>query len=909
MLLGRRDECSVLDQLFNDARDTRSGTLVLVGEAGIGKTALVEYAIASASDVRVLRAVGVEAEMEFAFAALHQLCSPVLDRLEVLPAPQRDALLTTFGLCAGPVPDRFLVGLAVLSLFSEVADENALVCVVDDAQWLDQASAQCLAFVARRLQTESLVMVFATREQCEMFTALPELVVEGLQASDARSLLRSVIPGRLDERIVDAFLAEARGNPLALLELPRGLTAAQLAGGFALPGALSLSGRIEESFVKRLEALPGETQSGLLVAAAEPLGDPALLVRAAERLGIERASFGPAEAAGLIEIDSKARFRHPLVRSAIYRSATAEQRRRVHRALAEATDPAVDPDRRAWHLGEAAFGPDEDAAGELERSAGRAQARGGMAAAAAFLERAATLTPDPARFAQRAITAAQTKFQAGALEEAADLLDTAEDGVFSDLERARLSLLRAQIAFASTHGNDAPSLLFEAAQQLADLDPAISREAYLEALVAAGFAGRLARPGETALEVANAVQGATGPHGPPEIDMLLDALVTLFSKGYEAAVPMLRDAQSVFSVDVRATKERRWGWLTAVASVHLWDDEQWNALSERHVRLAREAGALPDLQLALSQRVSMDLFAGDFLAATSLVEELQATTEATRSYLAPYGLVALLAFQGREAEVVRLINSSRAEVIDRGEGIGISALDWAEAVLYNGLGRYGRACSAALRIIEHSQDLAPSNWHLAELIEAAVRAGTPERAANAHERLLCMTRASGTEWALGIAARCSALMSDDEDAEKLYIEAIERLGRTRLRVELARAHLLYGEWLRRKYRRAEAREQLRTAHTMLTGIGLVAFADRAERELRATGARVRKRSVETRAELTPQEAQVARLARDGLSNPEIGARLFVSPHTVHYHLSKVFTKLGITSRNQLARALPDNARI
>ena len=907
MLLGRQDECAVLDRLLDGARAGRSAALVLEGEAGVGKTALLEYAIASASDLRVLRAVGVQAEMGFTFAALHQLCAPLLDRLERLPVPQRDALLTTFGVRPGPVPDRFLVGLAVLSLLSDVADENALVCVVDDAQWLDQASAQCLAFVARRLLAESLVMVFATREQSQLFTGLPELVVEGLNASDARSLLASVIPGRLDERIVDAFLAETRGNPLALLELPRGLTAAQLAVGFALPGASSLSGRIEESFVKRLEALPGETQSGLLVAAAEPLGDPALLVRAAERLGIKGSAFDPAEAAGLIEIDSKVSFRHPLVRSAIYRSATAEQRRRVHRALAEATDVEVDPERRAWHLAEAAFGPDEDAASELECSAERAQARGGFAAAAAFLERAAALTSEPTRFAQRAIAAAQTKFQAGALEEGLGLLDTAEAGVLSDLERARLGLLRAQIAFASTHGNDAPSLLFEAARQLADLDPAISREAYLEALVAAGFAGRLARPGETALDVATAVQREAGPHGPREIEMLLDALVTLFSKGYEAAVPMFRDAQSAFGIDVPAAKERRWGWLAAVASVHLWDDERWNALSERHVRLARDAGALPDLQLALSQRISMDLFAGEFSAATSLVEELQAATEATGSYLAPYGLVGLLALQGREAEATPLISSSRAEVIDRGEGIGISVLDWSEAVLYNGLGRYGRACSAALRITEHPQDLAPSNWHLAELIEAAVRAGTPERASNAHERLLRMTRASGTEWALGIAARCSALMAEDEDAERLYVEAVERLGRTRLRVELARAHLLYGEWLRRESRRTDAREQLRTAYTMLTDMGLAAFAERAERELRATGERVRKRSVETRGELTPQEAQVARLARDGLSNPEIGARLFISPHTVHYHLSKVFTKLGITSRNQLARALPDSA--
>ncbi len=577
--------------------------------------------------------------------------------------------------------------------------------------------------------------------------------------------------------------------------------------------------------------------------------------------------------------------------------------------MAEATDAEVDPDRRAWHLAEAASGADEDTARELERSAGRAQARGGFAAAAAFLQRAAALTPEPKRRAERATAAAQTKFQAGALEDALGLLDTAETGVFSDLERARLGLLRAQIAFASRHGNDVASLLLEAAQQLADLDPAIAREAYLEALVAAGFAGRLALPGGTALEVAKAVRVAPGLHAPCEIDLLLDALVTLFSEGYEAAVPMLRDAQGAFGTDMPTTKERRWGWLAAVAAVHLWDDERWDALSQRQVRLARETGALADLQLALSQRISMDLFAGELATAASLVEELRSATEATGSRLAPYGAASLLALQGREAEAALLINNNRAEVTGRGEGIGISVLDWSVAVLYNGLGRYEEACSAALRIADHPQDLAPSNWHMAELIEAAARAGTPERASGAHERLVRMARASGTEWALGIAARSSALLAGDERAEELYVEAIERLGRTRIRVELARAHLLYGEWLRRESRRTDAREQLRTAHGMLTDIGLAAFAGRAERELRATGEHVRKHTVETRDELTPQEAQVARLARDGLSNPEIGARLFISRHTVHYHLSKVFTKLGITSRNQLARTLPDSTDV
>src|SRR6201995_4538939 len=492
MLHGRRDECVVLDRLLDGARAGRSSALVLEGGAGVGKTALLDYVIGSASDLRVLRAVGVESEMELAFAALHQLCAPVLDRLDRLPVPQRDALLTTFGLRAGAVPDRFLLGLAVLSLLSEVADERPLVCVVDDAQWLDRASAQCVAFVARRLLAESVVMLFAAREQSDLFAGLPKLGLEGLRGADARSLLVSVIPGRLDDGVAHQLLAETRGNPLALLELPRGLTAAQLAGGFGLPGALSLSGRIEQTYRGRLEALSGQSQQLLLVAAAEAVGDQGLLWRAAERLGITGAALEPAEAAGLIEIDERGGFGHPLVRSAIYRWATPEQRRRVHWALAEATDAQVDPDRRAWHLAEAAGAPDEGVATELERAAGRAQARGGLAAAAAFLERASGLTPQPARRAQRALAAAQTKFEAGALDDALALLATADVGQLEAIQRARVNLLRGQIAFAAQRGGDAPRLLLEAARGLEAVEPDRAHTTYLEAPAAARWAGTLA---------------------------------------------------------------------------------------------------------------------------------------------------------------------------------------------------------------------------------------------------------------------------------------------------------------------------------------------------------------------------------------------------------------------------------
>jgi DNA-binding CsgD family transcriptional regulator len=851
----------------------------------------------------------VESEMELPFAALHQLCGPLLDRVDALPGPQRDALATTFGLSAGAVPDRFFVGLAVLGLLSEAAEERPLLCVIDDAQWLDGASAQVLAFVARRLLAEPVVMLFTVRELGDLLAGLPELVVEGLRGADARSLLVSVIPGRLDEQIADQFLVESRGNPLALLELPRGLSAAQLAGGFALPGVLSLSGRIEESFLKRLESLPAQTRRLLLIAAAEPLGDPALLRRAAERLGITGAALEPAQSAGLIEIDSRVRFRHPLVRSAIYRSATAEQRRQGHRVLAEVTDAQLDPDRRAWHLAQAAVGPHEDVAAELERAAGRAQARGGLAAAAAFLERATELTPEPLRRAQRALAAAQTKYQAGALDDAAALLATAEADTVDELEHARVHLLRAQIAFASRRGSDAPPLLLEAARELEAVDPPLARATYLDALAAALFAGRLSR-GASALEVAEVVCGARlAPEAPEAGDLLLGGLALLISDGPSVGAPGLKRALRALRDEEIATEEDiRWLWLAALAAAFIWDYESYEALAVRQIQVARNLGALTMLPLALGTRSGVHLFAGELPAAASLIEESDALAMATHGRINQYVPLPLAAFQGQEDEVKRLVRSSTKDFVDTGEGMGLTMAQWASAVLSNGLARYEDALDAATQAAEYPHELWFSNWVAVELIEAASRTGEIERAADALGRLSSTARAGASDWGLGVEARSRALLSHGESAERLYAEAIERLGRTPLRLDLARARLLYGEWLRRERRRSDAREQLRTAFEMFTAMGVEAFAGRAERELLATGERVRKRSVETRDELTAQEAQVARLARDGLSNAEIGERLFISQHTVAYHLRKVFSKLDIVSRNQLERVMPDDAQ-
>jgi DNA-binding CsgD family transcriptional regulator len=903
MLLDRLPERAALSELLDAARAGRSGVLVMRGEPGVGKTALLESAVESAAGLRVARVAGVESEMELAFAALQQLCAPMLGQLAGLPDPQRAALGVAFGLETGAAPDRFLVGLAVLGLLSEVAERQPLLCVIDDAQWLDRASAQALAFVARRLLAEPVALVFATREPGEEFRGLPELPVGGLRDSDARELLSSVIRGPLDERVRDRIVAETRGNPLALLELPQGVPSVPGAPGAA--GLSGLSGRIEESFRRRLEVLPAATQRLMLVAAAEPAGEPALVWRAAERLGIGIGAVAPAADAGLLTIGERVMFRHPLVRSAVYRAASPPDRRAVHQALAGATDPQADPDRRAWHRAQATLGPDEEVAAELERSAGRAQARGGLAAAAAFLERAAALTLDPARRAGRALAAAQASYQAGAFEAALGLLATAEAGPPDGFRRARADLLRGQIAFASSRGSDAPPLLLKAARQFEPLDPRLARETYLDAMAAAIFAGRLALGGGMR-EVAEAARMAPRTPGPARgPDLLLDGMSLMICEGYPAGVPVLRRAVSAFrGTDVSAEEGLRWLWLASYAAMIVWDYPSWDVLSDRQVTLARDAGALIALPIAFSTHAGVHLLAGEFTEAASLVAQAESVAEATGSSIAPYGVLALAVFRGREAQAAHLIQTATDDAGRRGEGRALSLAQWAAAVLGNSLGRYEEALAAAQQASEDSPAVRFASWALVELVEAAVRSAVPERADGALQRLSVIARACGTDWALGVEARSRALVSDGEAAENLYREAIDRFGGAGLRVDLARARLLYGEWLRRQRRRRDARDQLASAYQIFDSIGAAAFAERARIELRAAGGHVRQHAIETPDTLTAQEALIARLAGDGASNPEIAAQLFLSPATVAYHLRKVFTKLGVSSRSQLAPALP-----
>ena len=893
----------MLERLVAGVRAGQSRVLVLRGEAGVGKTALLRHLSTVASDCRIARAAGVESEMELAYAGLHALCAPMLGRLEQLPDPQRDALRTAFGLSAGPPPDRFLVGLAVLGLLADAAEEQPLLIMVDDAQWLDRVSAQTLAFVARRLLAERLGLVFALRESGDedVLEGLPELAIEGLAADEARLLLDATIAGPLDERVKARILGEARGNPLALIELPRGFAPAELAGGFGLPDARPLASRIEQTYLQRVEVLPRDAQLLLLAAAAEPLGDLSLLWRAAGELGIGSEAVRPAEAAGLLELRARVRFPHPLVRSAVYRAADPSDRRDVHMALADSTDPAVDPDRRAWHHAHATASPDEAVAAEMARSAERAQGRGGLAAAAAFLARAAELTPDPAVRVERSLAAAQVKLDVADFRSATDLVAAAELGPVDELQRARLERLGAEIVFASRRGNDAPPLLLAAARRLEMVDAKLARETYLEAIVSATFAGRLGT-GPDERVVAEAARATVQTPAEGAADVLLEALVTRFTEGYAAAVAPLSRALRAFGEPDGGGEDRRWLWMACRLAQDLWDDELWHLLATRGAQIARETGALNLLPNALNHLAALHVHSGEFASAAAVVDEVDVIMQATGIPALKYSAYMLAAARDDEAELRVMVGTWKPNATARGEGGMYGGHWWLTALRHNSHGRYEDALAAARQGAEH-EDVMTYGRTLVELIEGGARGGRPDEAAAALERLSEQTRASGTEWALGIEARCRALLNDDES---LHRESVERLARSRAVLELARSRLVYGEWLRRENRRTDAREVLRAAHDSFSQMGAAAFAERARRELLATGETARRLTPDTRDVLTPQEIQVARMARDGHTNPEIGAQLFISPRTVEYHLRKVFRKLNVSTRKELRAALAES---
>ena len=924
-LVGRRAECTALDRLVKAVCAGKSRALVLCGEAGVGKTALLEYLTRRAAQCHVVQTAGVESEMELAFAGLHQLCAPLLAHLDQLPQPQADALRVVFGMTAGAAPDRFLVGLATLGLLAEGAEAQPLVCVVDDEQWLDRASAQVLGFVARRLGAESVGLVFGARIPTSDLAGLPQLPVVGLGAEDARALLDAAVSAPLDSWVRDQLVAETGGNPLALLEWPRALTTQQWAGGFGLPIAVRLPGGVAEGFRQRLQLLPEPSRRLLLIAAADPLGDAGLVWRAADQLGISAEAAGPAVEDGLVDFGTRVLFRHPLVRSVVYTGALLQERRLVHGALAQVTDAQRDPDRHAWHHAHAAAGPDENVAAELEGSAGRAQARGGLAAAAAFLERATTLTLDPEKRAERALGAASAQVQAGAFDAARDLLSLAKNLEPSDFQQARIELIEAELAFATTRGGDAPQLLLKAAQRLESIDAGMARTTYLQAVTAAIFNDQVTR-GDVG-QLAQAIAAAPRPAGTPRAaDLLLEAIAAHNNQGYAAGAAILRTAMDQFATETSPENELRGRWLCSLlAGWHLWDDQRWQLHSDSYLELVRGSGALSELPMALTSKVCRLAYFGELSAAAAVNQELQAVMEATGASFAPYGALYLAAMQGRPGEVTDLIDAARSDLSQRGEWFGITAASFASAMANNGVGNYQAALRSVsewepFNLLTSSTPASPmgdrrssllvrlsvGTFYTVEVVEAAARCGRADIATAAVEMLAEVTSPSGTDWACGVEARCRALVNEGPAAEELFRESIERLVRTRLRPDLARAHLLYGEWLRRQRRPTDARAELRCAHDMFDAMGMEGFAGRADRELQATGENIVKRAVATNSQvLTAQEAQIARLARDGHSNPEIGTRLFISTRTVEYHLQKVFTKLDIQSRKQLDRALPD----
>jgi DNA-binding CsgD family transcriptional regulator len=902
-------------------RTGESHALVVAGEPGVGKTALLDYAAAHAPGCRVARAGGVQSEMELAFAGLSQLLTPLLDRLDRVPGPQREALQTAFGISRGEAPDRFLVGMAVLGLLSEAAGEQPMICLVDDEQWLDRASAQVLGFVARRLQEESVGLIYASRGANDELAGLPELVVTGLPKADARKLMDSAFVGPMDRSVRDQVVTETGGNPLALLELARGLTSEELAGGFGPLRATPLSAAIEESFERRIDALPAESRRLLQLAAADPTGDASLVWRAARRLRIGAGAATATTEAGLVEFGFRVVFRHPLVRSAAYRSARLLELQELHRALAEATIAQIDPARRAWHLAQAASGPDESVAEELERSAGRAQARGGLAAMAAFLERAALLTPDPDRRAQDLLTAAWAKRGAGALAAALDLLVAVEAGPPDALRTAELAHLRGRIAFDQGRAGDASQLLLTAARRLEPLDVGQARETHLEALIAAIWAGDLGGQGSLRAAAEAARAASPGPDPPRSVDAVLDALALRLTDGYAAAAPKLRFARELLRAsdpaetgDEAYTHVGRWvprasGKAGQLVALELWDDEAWRAIADDHLQVARANGALIGLQWARHVLARSCILAGDLAAAALLLDEDRLIAEVTGIPPAAHAEVMLAAWRGREPAASELISAILHEAATRGLGRVADLGLCASLVLNNGLGRHDAARDAGRRLFERDP-FGHAPFVIPELAEAAARTGDFKLVEAVQSWMAVLTEATPTDWALGIEARVQALAGSGEAADGRYRESIARLSRTRLRAELARSHLLYGEWLRRERRRADAREQLRTALDMLEAMGIEAFAHRARRELAATGESARKRNAASSDQLTAQETQVARLAEAGLSNTDIAARLFISPKTVEYHLRKVFAKLGISSRVQLAQVhtiAPGNA--
>jgi DNA-binding CsgD family transcriptional regulator len=902
LLVGRDGDAAALDTLLEDGRAGRGRALMLWGEPGIGKTALLERAVVGAVGMQVLRVAGLESEAKLSFAALRQFLEPLLTEIADVSLDQRDALERSLGLPGGDSADPYLVDLGVLALLVAAAEKQPVLCVVDDAQWLGQGSGEALAFAAHRLEGLRIVMLFVVEEPLddgEVFEGLGSRQVVGLSDDDAGKLLDTAV--WLEAGVRARLVAGMAGNPLALLSVAKELSSDQLQGAAPLPDPLPLGERLEGSLLRRVRSLPVDTQALLLLVAAEPGGDAELLWRAADGLELGSEALRPVEGQGLLDIGPEIGFRHPFLQRVLLAAATVDERRQVHLALAEAADPDSEPDRRAWHRAASASGPDETLASDLEQSAPAARQRGGYAAAAALLRRAAEVTPDGKARAQRLLGAAEAELAAGAAPGAEALLAELDLERPDKQERARAERLRARLEFAVGSGRDSSAALLETARSLAPRNVRLARDTYLDALEFALWAGRLGTNG-SALETARAASAA-----PPLLpgskatapDLLLDGFAAVLTEGHTAGAPLLRRAIEA----VLKERQMRWTGLAFVAAFEVWDDEALHRVAARRIELARRAGALTVLPHALTQLGVYEVVVGRLGAAEALIVEAREIATAARMSgvigSAELGMLLVSAWRG-EATTRPLAAATTRDANARGLGAFVSCAQLALAILELGLGHYEAALSAA-----HAASLDPAiaTRTLPELVEAAARSGDSEVTAAAVKRLAETVLPSGTEWGLGVLATSRALASENGDAETLYLEGIDRLGRCRARPQLARAKLVYGEWLRRQRRRRDAREQLRAAYEMLASMGLGGFAERARIELLATGERARHRPAQSDEPLTPHELRIADLVAEGASNVEIAEQLFISPKTVEYHLHKIFRKLGISSRTQVARAL------
>jgi len=903
LLVGRDREQRVLDDMLRMARDGQGVALVIEGDPGIGKTALLDALADRATGFIVLRAVGTETEMAIDYAVLHQLIHPRMELVDRLPQVQRAALRVALGLESGPAPDEFMVGLGVLGILGEATAEHPMLCIIDDAHLVDHASLFACGFVARRLQAERAAVCFGCRRADELpeVAGIEVLRIGPLDPEASRQLLDEHVPGPLDPAVRERLLNELRGNPLALRELPYGLTVEQISGGFGLPTTATLTGAIEDSYRRRVRQLPEQTRRLLLLAACDATGDAPLFRAAARSLGLDPADTAPAERARLVEVDEHhVAFLHPIIRVVCYRDAPVSERQRAHRALAAAMDESRAPERRAWQLARAADGPDDQLADLLEQTAGRAERRGGVAAGAAFMERAAQLTVDPRKRALRMIAAARDKLEVGAVDASAAILADLDPAPLTEEERPRLRLLKAEVEGFRTNTCDVVRDLLGVGAGLAKHDAYLSRETYLEALEANTYAESFSDM--SSAQVAAQCAHAPAVEHPRGIDLLLDGLVTRFLEGPSRAAPLLEAAVAAMA----PTADLRWVSLGIRAAIDAWDAEGAALLAEAAERTGRSTARLRSLPLALNYlaiiRGARD---GRLRYAEEMIDEAERISAAMGLEPWYYGRLMLTASRG-DADVFASV-AARADELARQQKDGslIAYCMTCEAVLRVGLADYRRALTVALPVA--AEDGLGHSAVLPELIEAAVRVGDMAAARHGVAQLAPCLEGRRGAYAAGIWARSRALVAEDGEAAALYEQAIEALGQGPTRWHLARAELLYGEWLRRRGERAAAREQLRAAYERFAEAGGRGFAERAYGELAATGEHARRRTPEARDQLTPQELRIARLARDGTSNPDIAAQLFISRSTVEYHLHKVYVKLAIGSRAELAAALVDDA--